>query len=272
MCSGDREVRPREDARMFGTGTGFAGRLIVVLVMGVMAVATAATAGGLSYDVTQEGTLLGTITPFESAETAADFYEFGVPHTFSGAPAGLPLGGEASILYIHLDTNTGVYSLGWIHGKEGEGINRNMHGTIVVTDDVPAPAVLVSDDPGSLRTSTDPFLAPGLDELAADGSLPRTFNGIWRWGPRRTDGGAVGPIGTTPYIGGASAWITYVGDGEGPMDWLAASANGSTIPLTFELDNEVRFTATPELPPFALGSLALPFAWFRYKLRRRKRA
>ena len=256
---------------MFGIGRGFAGRLTVALVMGVMAVATAASAGGLSYDVTQEGALLGAIMPFESAETAAEFYQFGVPHTFSGGPAGVPLAGDSSILYIHLDTNTGMYSLGWIHGIEGGGPRRNLHGAIVVTDDVAAPAVLVSDDPGSLRTSSDPFLPAGLDELAADGSIARTFNGIWRWGPARTDGGAVGPIGTTPYIGGASAWITFAGDGESPMDWFAASADGSTIPLNFELESEVQLTATPELPPFVLGSLALPFAWLRYRLRRRKR-
>jgi len=242
--------------------------IVVALSVAAMPVLTLSPAVALTYDVTQGGVTLGTITPFSSAETGADFYQFGIPHTYSGGPLGVPLSADSSILYVHLDTNTGVYSLGWIHGKEGEGPLRYLEGTVQITDDVAAPGVGVSDDPGYLRPVDEEHLGAYLDEFFADGSDPRTFYGDWRWGPNRTDGGVVGPIGTTLGVGGATATITLLDQTGENLSWFAASANGSLISLATEEDNPARLTATPELPPFALAGLGLPFAWIRSRLRR----
>ncbi|MFQ5811073.1 MAG: hypothetical protein ACE5JM_15755 [Armatimonadota bacterium] len=245
--------------------------MVVSLAVGTALVASFSPAWALGYDVTQSGSSLGTITPFSSAETAADFYRFGIPHTYSGEPLGVPLSGDSSVLYIHLDTNTGIYSLGWIHGKEGEGPLRYLQGTVEITPDAVSPGVDVSDDPGALRFDTEDHLAPGFDEFFADGTDPLLFYGDWRWGPNRTDGGAVGPIGTTPGSGGATATITSLDRTGEDLSWLVASADGSVIPLTVAEDSPARLTATPELPPFALAGLGMPLVWLRNRLRRNRK-
>jgi hypothetical protein len=251
-------------------GSRSAWAAIVAVAAGAVLVVPPAPAAALTYDVTQGGVSLGTITPFSSAETGAEFYSFGVPYLVSGQPLGVPLAGDRSILYVHLDTNTGVYSLGWIHGKEGEGPLRYLQGMVQITADVASPGVVVSDDPGTIRQRDEEHLGAGLDELFVDGSDPHTFYGTWRWGPRRTDGGAIAPIGTTPYVGGATATITSLDRTGEDLRWFAASADGSLIALTTEENNAATLTATPELPPLALASLAAPLGWLRWSLRRRK--
>ena len=196
--------------------------IAAALVLGAALVATGSPAAALSYDVTQEGVSLGTIVPFSGAGSAADFYQFGVPHAYSGAPIGVPLSGDSSVLFIYVDTSTGVYSLGWIHGKEGEGPLRLLSGIVEITPDANSPSVLVSDDPGSLRLNDEEHLLPGLDEFAADPNAPGTFTGTWRWGPNRTDGGMVGPIGTTSEVGGATATITLLDGNSEPVNWMVA--------------------------------------------------
>jgi hypothetical protein len=258
--------------------------VIAVLVMGTVAIAACSpAAAGLVYDVTQDGAILGSIMPFSGTETAAGFYDYGGPHTFSGGPAGVPLGGSTSVLYVYRDPNTGEHSLGWIHGKESETPHYTvMQGEIEVTDYPSAPAVLVWDDPGARRAGFDPGgRAPGEEELYPSGTAAGTFLGHWAWGPGRTDGGVVGPIGDTICTDAVTVTITdgpweydrnrqFVGP-DNDMEWIVASGDGSWIPLNAAVDDPVTLHPTPELPPFALASLALPLSWLRCRFRRNKK-
>lgn len=262
----------RGDVPMMHLHSSLKGATVVAPVLGLLLIATCLPAAAVTYDITQDGVNLGSIMPFSGTQTAAAFYDFGGPHIYSGEPAGVPLAGSTSVLYVYLDNNTGDHCLGWIHGKEGETPSlMYMEGTIEITDDVASPSVLVSDDTGIKRVRDEPHLAAGLDELAADPGAARTFLGNWGWGPNRTDGGVVGPIGDTICYGGATVTITSLHRQSAQLSWMVASGDGSWIPLTTEENNPVNFHATPELPPFALASLALPLSWLRCRFRRNKK-
>ena len=107
------------DVPMMHLHSSLKGATVVALVLGLVVMATCLPAAAVTYDITQSAVKLGSITPFSGTQTAAAFYDYGGPHTYSGGPAGVPLGGSTSVLYVYLDQNTGDHSLGWIHGKDG---------------------------------------------------------------------------------------------------------------------------------------------------------
>ena len=230
-----------------------------IALIGVCPLAMAQT----GYDVTQGGSALGTIIPFASSQTAADFYK---DNAWRQNPPTLPLASNSTVLYVHYNETSGEHTLGWVHGKTLSGVAGRLDGTVEVADDVASPTVIFSDEP---------------DEFGPRPGTPRTFDGAWQWASM-PDGGVV-PVGTTPGQGGAIVTITdygpwstryYPGLECDAWEWYVASGDSSMIELEMGTNNAVTLTAhasTPELPPFALASLALPLGWLRWKLRRNKK-
>lgn len=145
--------------------------------------ATLSLAEAVQYEVLQGGTVLGNITPYSGASTAAANYGLSGGEANLSVPGNSILAPNQGTLFLYSGSDGlslfTVFS-DTVNGAPGNG-DAEWNFTYTGTGD---PSVLVSDD------------SSGAGELREIGGNSDFFRGRWNWNNSHTDGGVIGDLGS----------------------------------------------------------------------------
>ncbi len=187
-------------------------------------------------------TPISTITTIDTAESAADHYDF---CSWSGHPKGVPLGPNVANVWVHQDLDDpGIFGIGFLFGQDAPArtpANRAALNFRIV-DSESDPAVVVSDDPGEAVETP-----PGSNAFVGDYRYRDNTDGIM--------------------IGNISGGFTFIVDSVdfgSIRRWFAASGDGSHVEL--ELGEEYRITPQGGSPSEVSVTIAEPDAFALFGL------
>lgn len=207
--------------------------IIVASVMGLMAgAASAATiqiaqessAGAGDFDVN----VLGTVSTFDSALTAEQFYKYNIGDStsYNGEDNGGPVPVDG-LTQIFVHNGIDGMSLGVVHDAPSDGSGGLISTTWSLSGDTAD--FLVKDDVGDVYT------------LGGGGTQ---FDAVNKWIGCCTDGYMLGALdGTWSLIG------TFLPDPDGISDWLVADGSGGTLSLDFTAGKRIRLSGGGDTPP-----------------------
>jgi hypothetical protein len=186
--------------------------------------------------------ILGYLLPYATTGTARDFYAYDdINASWNGACLS-PLDKRSHLLLA--DTSDGL-TLAIVHDQriDADGGRAEMRFE------------LFNDDNGTVRTVEDDPQPEYADVYTGDPG-DTVFTSAHQWEPCCTDGQALSDL-----DGSWSMLVQFTevdGDGktlpiDGLNEWVAYSADGSTIPLALELDRRVRLQALVPCPPTCDG-------------------
>jgi hypothetical protein len=178
---------------------------------------------------------LGSIAVFDqSGLTAATVYQYNTPLGASYNGSVTPSIPDTSQIFV-VNTSDGV-SLFVVHDQPQDGDGGSAQMQLELSGDPTGAARLVEDDPGD---------ASRLGNLSG----PNMFQTNHLWYPCCTDGVVIGAL------DGAWSMLVSFSDVDGSWgnefvgipDWVATSADGTTIPLILSVDRRVRLTVRMEV-------------------------
>ncbi|MDU8942380.1 hypothetical protein [Ovoidimarina sediminis] len=193
-------------------------------------VAQETSAGAGDFDAN----ILGYISPFESALTAEEFYQYNNPagSSYNGDQNGGPVAVDGLTIIYFLDGSDGL-SLGVVHDAASDGSGGSITTSWSLLGDTAD--FLLRDDVSDAYT------------LSGGGTLFEASNA---WVGCCTDGYALGSL-----DGSWSLTGEFLSGATGISDWLVAGSGGGFLDLDFVSGQRIRLSAvsdTPEPPPVPL--------------------
>ena len=202
---------------------------------GSIRVSQESSAGAGDFDAN----VLGTIDPFVTALTTANYYQYGNPDaaSYNGQLNGGPNAVSSQSLAFFVDAGDGL-SLVVVHDNPNDGSGGNTQTRWNLSGDTAA--VVVEDDPGEPTT------------VSGGGTQ---FDSSKNWLACCTDGYAIGSL-----DGMWELFGQFLTSPNGINSWAVIDSDGSSTSLVLDAGRRVRFDLVADVPvpaPLALLGLGL---------------